>query len=479
MAPQSASVVTRFAPSPTGFLHIGGARTALFNYLFARHHGGQFRLRIEDTDRQRSTPEAIEAILNGLTWLNLEWDGDVVYQFARANRHAEVAQELVAQGKAYLCYATPEELEDMRVAQKAAGLPQRYDGRWRNRDPREAPAGVRPVVRIKAEQEGATTIHDLVQGDVTVQHSQLDDMVLLRSDGTPTYMLAVVVDDYDMGVTHVIRGDDHLNNAFRQLQLIRAMGWPEPIYANIPLIHGADGAKLSKRHGALGVAEYQHMGILPEAMENALLRLGWSHGNEEVIRRQDAIQWFGFEAVGRSAARFDMKKLEHLNGIYMRASDDVRLLDLIMPELVAETGAGLSPVAQHRILAAVTILKARAKTLIELAASTKFLVQERPLSLTPQAHSLLTDSAMALLQNLYDRLVMLSDWTHSALADCLQSVATDAGIGLGKIGPPLRAALTGSSTTLGLIDLLVIYGRAESQARLEDVLDSVTLTTNP
>jgi glutamyl-tRNA synthetase len=315
-------VVTRFAPSPTGFLHIGGARTALFNWLYARHHGGRFLLRIEDTDRARSTQPAIDAILDGMRWLGLDWDGDAVFQFERSARHAEVAHALLANGHAYRCFATSEELEAMRAEQRANRQPLRYDGRWRDRDPSEAPAGAPFVIRLKAPREGQATIDDRVQGKVTVQNSELDDMVLLRSDGTPTYMLAVVVDDQDMGVTHVIRGDDHLNNAFRQLALIRAMGWPEPIYAHVPLIHGADGAKLSKRHGALGVEAYRdEMGILPEALSNYLLRLGWGHGDAEIISRDQAVEWFDLADVGRSPSRFDIKKLENLNGNYIREAD--------------------------------------------------------------------------------------------------------------------------------------------------------------
>ena len=294
------SPVTRFAPSPTGFLHIGGARTALFNWLFARHHGGRFTLRIEDTDRKRSTPEAIEAILDGLEWLGLDWDGETVFQFARAARHAEVAQQLLAEGKAYRCYCTPEELQEMRAAARAEGRRQLYDGRWRERDPAEAPAGIDPVIRFKAPQEGEATLEDLVQGPVSVANSQLDDMVLLRADGTPTYMLSVVVDDHDMAISHVIRGDDHLTNAFRQAQLYRALDWPVPTFAHLPLIHGPDGAKLSKRHGALGVEAYREMGYLPEALCNYLLRLGWAHGDEEIISRAQAIEWFDLDAVGRS-----------------------------------------------------------------------------------------------------------------------------------------------------------------------------------
>ena len=332
------TVVTRFAPSPTGFLHIGGARTALFNWLFARHHGGTFLLRIEDTDRARSTEAAVEAILDGLKWLELDWDGDAVSQFQRRDRHAEVAHQMMAAGHAYRCYASPEELEAMRAEQKAAGQPMRYDGRWRDRDPAEAPAGISPVIRLKAPQEGETVLADHVQGEVRVQNAQLDDMVLLRADGTPTYMLSVVVDDHDMNVTHVIRGDDHLTNTFRQIQIYRAMGWDLPQFAHIPLIHGADGAKLSKRHGALGVDAYRDMGYLPEAVRNYLLRLGWGHGDDEIISTEQAIEWFDLGGIGRSPSRFDFAKLDNLNAHYMRLADDARLVSLIVPLIEAKSG---------------------------------------------------------------------------------------------------------------------------------------------
>ena len=312
------TVTVRFAPSPTGFLHIGGARTALFNWLFARHHGGNFRLRIEDTDRVRSTPEAVEAIIDGLEWLGLDWDGEIVYQFARAARHAEVARQLLAAGHAYYCCCTPAELEAMREQARAEKRSVRYDGTWRDRDPAERPPGVAPAIRLKAPQTGATTIHDHVQGEVTVANDELDDLIILRGDGTPTYNLSVVVDDHDMGVTHVIRGDDHLNNAFRQTQIYRALDWPVPEFAHVPLIHGPDGAKLSKRHGALGVDAYREMGYLPEALRNYLLRLGWSHGDDEIISTEEAIRWFDLDAVGRAPARFDFAKLGNLNGHYIR-----------------------------------------------------------------------------------------------------------------------------------------------------------------
>ncbi len=361
------TVVTRFAPSPTGFLHIGGARTALFNWLFARHHGGTFLLRIEDTDRARSTEAAVEAILDGLKWLELDWDGDAVSQFERRGRHAEVAHQMMEAGHAYRCYASPEELEAMRAEQKAAGQPMRYDGRWRDRDPAEAPAGVSPVIRLKAPQEGETVLADHVQGEVRVQNAQLDDMVLLRADGTPTYMLSVVVDDHDMNVTHVIRGDDHLTNTFRQIQIYRAMGWDLPEFAHIPLIHGADGAKLSKRHGALGVDAYRDMGYLPEAVRNYLLRLGWGHGDDEIISTEQAIEWFDLGGIGRSPSRFDFAKLDNLNAHYMRLADDARLVGLIVPLIEAKSGAPVNSEARDLLTRAMPGLKQRAKTLVELA----------------------------------------------------------------------------------------------------------------
>jgi len=398
-------VVTRFAPSPTGFLHIGGARTALFNWLYARHHarhgdGGTFLLRIEDTDRARSTPEAVRAILDGLTWLGLHWDGEAISQVARASRHATAARQLLIEGKAYHCYCTPEELAAMREQARKEGNPMRYDGRWRNRDPKEAPAGVKPVIRLKAPEDSETVIEDLVQGTVRVANDQLDDMVLLRADGTPTYMFAVVVDDHDMGITHVIRGDDHLTNAFRQFQLYRAFGWEPPAFAHIPLIHGPDGAKLSKRHGALGVEAYRDMGFLPEAVRNYLLRLGWSHGDDEIISDDQAIAWFDIKDVGRSAARFDMAKLTNLNGHYLRQTDDARLVELILPRLQATLGGGLAADATARLMRGMAGLKERAKTLVELAENAAFYVRTRPLALSPKASQILDDGALRHLAQL-------------------------------------------------------------------------------
>jgi len=462
-------VVTRFAPSPTGFLHIGGARTALFNYLYAKHMGGKFLLRIEDTDRARSTQPAIEAILDGMTWLGLEWDGDVVYQFERAARHAEVAQALLDRGAAYKCYATAEELEAMRAEQRANKQPLRYDGRWRDRVCGPEQEGQPFVVRLRAEREGETTIHDRVQDAVTVQNAELDDMVLLRSDGTPTYMLAVVVDDHDMGVTHVIRGDDHLNNAFRQMGIIRAMGWPEPVYAHIPLIHGADGAKLSKRHGALGVDAYRdEMGMLPEAVNNYLLRLGWGHGDEEIISREQAIEWFDLDAVGRAPARFDLKKLENLNGHYLREADDARLAELVSAKL----GNAISPdwpdSGRELLRRAMPFLKVRAKSINELADSASFLFRTRPLDVDEAAAKLLEGDARQLLARTRDALAAVDDWSAPALESAVRIVAEEAQLGLGKVAQPLRAALTGRTTSPGIFDVLALLGREESLARLGD-----------
>lgn len=462
------TVVTRFAPSPTGFLHIGGARTALFNWLYARHTGGKFLLRIEDTDRARSTEPAIEAILDGLSWLGLDWDGDVTYQFSRAARHAEVANQMLAAGKAYHCYASPQELEEMRAAQKAAGVPMRYDGRWRDRDPKEAPPGVAPVVRLKAEQSGKTVIQDAVQGEVTVENAQLDDMILLRADGTPTYMLAVVVDDYDMGVTHVIRGDDHLNNAFRQLQIIKAMGWPEPVYAHIPLIHGADGAKLSKRHGALGVDAYRDMGFLPEALRNYLLRLGWGHGDDEIISTKQAIEWFDLSGVGRSASRFDMAKLTNLNAHYMRETPDEELVALVLPRIERKLGAPVDGAGRERIVRGLNGVKQRARTLVELADSLAFYARAGapPIS-DDKARDLLTPDARAIMAKLVPPLeAQASDWSEKAIEEAVREFAEANGLKLGQVAQPLRVALTGSSASPGIFEVLAVLGPAESKARL-------------
>ena len=459
-------VVTRFAPSPTGFLHIGGARTALFNWLYARHHGGKALLRIEDTDKKRSTQEAIDALLDGLSWLGLDYDEAPTFQSQRADRHAEVANKLLDAGHAYKCFATPEELEAMRAEQRANKQPMRYDGRWRDRDPSEAPEGAPYVVRLKTPIDGETTIEDQVQGSVSVANAELDDYIILRADGTPTYMLAAVVDDHDMGVTHVIRGDDHLNNAFRQLPIYRAMdviegGWPDPIYAHIPLIHGSDGAKLSKRHGALGVEAYRdEMGILPDALFNYLLRLGWGHGDREEISRSEAIELFDLAGVGKSPSRFDLKKLENLNGHYIRETDDLSLASLV---------AGLiGDAADEEVLAkAMPVLKTRAKNIGELAEGVGFLFATRPLSMTEKATKLLDEDGRTRLSLISTALANENNWTIEALEATTKSLAETQGLGLGKLAQPMRAALTGTTTSPGIFDVLVLLGREESLARID------------
>lgn len=465
-ADRQSGVVTRFAPSPTGFLHIGGARTALFNWLYAHHHGGKALLRIEDTDLKRSTKEAIDAIIDGLDWLGLDWDAEPVFQSERGSRHVEVAEKLLEAGQAYKCYATPEELEEMRAAQRAAKQPLRYDGRWRHRDPSEAPLGAPFVVRLKTPETGEVTIDDQVQGPVTVRNEELDDYILLRADGSPTYMLAVVVDDHDMGVTHVIRGDDHLNNAFRQLPIYRAMdaiesGWPDPVYAHIPLIHGADGAKLSKRHGALGVEAYRdEMGILPEALFNYLLRLGWGHGDREEITREEAVSLFDLDGVGKSPSRFDLKKLEHLNGHYIREADDARLAGLVAARMEGNVDLAL-------LTEAMPVLKTRARNLDELADGAAFLFKRRPFEITEKAAALLDADARERLALVSERLKAENNWTIEALEATTKSIAEELDLGLGKLAQPMRAALTGTTTSPGIFDVLVLLGREEALARID------------
>ncbi|WP_342642642.1 glutamate--tRNA ligase [Rhodoligotrophos ferricapiens] len=469
----STNVVTRFAPSPTGFLHIGGARTALFNWLYARHTGGKMLLRIEDTDRERSTKEAIDAIFEGLRWLKLDWDGEVVMQSTRIARHQEVAQALLAAGRAYYCYATPEELAEMRETARAQGRPPRYDGRWRDRDPSEAPPGVKPVVRLKAPQTGETVIDDQVQGRVVFPNSDLDDLVLLRSDGTPTYMLSVVVDDHDMGITHIIRGDDHLTNAARQTHIYLGMGWDVPSFSHVPLIHGPDGAKLSKRHGALGVEAYRDMGYLPEALRNYLVRLGWAHGDDEIMTLDQMIAWFDLGGIGRSPARFDFAKLENLNGFYIRHKDDEALVeDLIAILPVVENGpatlAKLDGEMRGKLLAAMPGLKERAKTLVELAGNAAFLFADRPLRLDEKASAVLDGAARQLLDSLIPRLNSVTDWRADLLEQAVRNFADENGLKLGKVAQPLRAALTGSTISPGIFDVLAVLGRNEALARLSD-----------
>jgi glutamyl-tRNA synthetase len=457
-------VVTRFAPSPTGYLHIGGARTALFNWLFARHHGGKFLLRIEDTDRARSTTDAIEAIVDGMRWLGLDWDGHEYYQSQFWARHAEIAHRLLDRGAAYRCYMTQEELAAQREAAQRDRRPFRINSPWRDVAEQQ---GDKPfVIRLRAPRDGETVIDDRVQGRVTVQNAELDDFILLRSDGTPTYMLAVVVDDHDMGVTHVIRGDDHLNNAFRQLAIIRAMGWPEPTYAHVPLIHGPDGAKLSKRHGAMGVDAYRdELGMLPEAVSNYLLRLGWGHGDDEIISREQAIEWFDLDHVGKSPSRFDFKKLENLNGHYIREADDRRLADLVAPRL------GISDQQKVLLVEAMPELKPRANTLDQLADGARFLFAPRPLDVDDAAAALLTPDARALLAAAHKNLVALAKWEAESLEAAIREVAESSGVKLGKLAQPLRAALTGRTTSPGIFDVLALLGREESLGRIADQME--------
>lgn len=461
-------IVTRFAPSPTGYLHIGGARTALFNWLFARRNGGTFLLRIEDTDRERSTEDAVQKIFQGLKWLGLDWDGEPVMQFARMKRHAEVAHKLLAEGKAYHCYCSPEELEEMRNTAKAEGRPMRYDGRWRDRDPKDAPAGVKPVVRFKAPQTGSTVIKDHVQGDVTFQNEQLDDLIILRSDGTPTYNLSVVVDDHDMGVTHIIRGDDHLTNAARQTQLYIAAGFAVPEFAHIPLIHGPDGAKLSKRHGALGTEAYADMGYLPAAMRNYLLRLGWSHGDEEIISTEQAIAWFGLDHVGRSPARFDFAKLNNLNGHYIRHSSNDELLQAALPFIVKHAGRAPNQAEQAQIGMILPAVKERAKDLNELAEALLFLFAARPIQPDAAAQKHLDDAAKARIKTMIETLNGVSDWTAANTEAAIRQLSEAQQIKLGQLAQPLRAALTGRTVSPPIFDVLAVLGREEALARLTD-----------
>ena len=466
-------VVTRFAPSPTGFLHIGGARTALFNWLYARKRGGKMLLRIEDTDRERSTDAAIEAILDGLKWLGIEWDDETVYQFTRAARHREVAEQLLADGKAYRCYATAEELTQMREAAKAEGRAIRYDGRWRDRDPSEAPPGAKPVIRLRAPQTGETVIEDQVQGRVVWQNENLDDLVLLRSDGNPTYMLAVVVDDHDMAVTHVIRGDDHLINAARQKHIYDALGWTVPVMAHIPLIHGPDGSKLSKRHGALGVDAYRAKGYLPEALRNYLVRLGWSHGDQEIFSTEEMIREFDLPAIGRSAARFDFAKLENLNGHYIRNADDKALLasfeDVLqfIPEGAA-IRAKLNDTTRAQLLAAMPGLKERAKTLLELVDSSNFIFADRPLQMEPKAAAVLTPETRKLIGELRSALEKVDPWSAETAEAAMRQFAEQNNLKLGAVAQPLRVALTGRTTSPGIFDVLAVLGRQTCLERLQD-----------
>ncbi|MCB9993843.1 MAG: glutamate--tRNA ligase [Hyphomicrobiaceae bacterium] len=464
-------VITRFAPSPTGYLHIGGARTALFNWAYARRHGGKMLLRIEDTDRERSTEAAKLALIDGLSWLGIHWDGEPISQFERAARHAEVAHELVRAGKAYFCYATPDELTQMREEQKAKGLPPRYDGRWRDRDPSEAPEGVKPAIRIKAPLEGEIVIEDHVQGRVVFKAENLDDLIILRSDGTPTYMHAVVVDDHDMEVTHIIRGDDHLTNTARQIVIYNAMGWQVPETAHVPLIHGPDGAKLSKRHGALGADAYRRLGYLPDAIVNYLARLGWSHGDDEFFSRDQLVAWFDIDDLNKGAARFDFAKLENVNGHYIRASDPAYLFtcmrDLAGELEWAEDAAGLAA-NEQTVLAALPDLQPRAKTVIELINLARFIYATRPLAIAEDAEKHLSGETRPMLGEVALLLASLNTWTAEAIGDQVRAFAEEKGLKLGKVAQPMRVALTGQTVSPGVFEVMQLLGKDESLARLRD-----------
>ena len=460
------TVRTRFAPSPTGLLHIGGARTALFNYLFARHHNGQFLLRIEDTDRERSTAEATQVILDGLAWLGLETDAPPLFQSTRQPRHAEVAQQMLAAGRAFKCFLTPAELERMREQARAEGRGPRIDSPWRDRDPAEAPPGAPFVVRLRAPREGETVLDDLVQGEVRVGNAELDDMIILRSDGSPTYQHAVVVDDHDMGITHVIRGDDHLTNTFRQIQVYDAMGWEKPRFGHVSLIHGADGAKLSKRHGAQSITEFRDLGYLPEALCNYLLRLGWGHGDAEILSREEAIALFDIDGVGRAASRMDYAKLAHVNGVWIRAADDERLTREVLQRLAHQPGLALGTAAAHRIRALMPQLKERAKTLVELAESAVFLAHPLPLPMQPKAVAQLSADNRLMLREIAAALAA-TDFSPAALDTALRSYAEQTGRKLGTVAQPLRAALTGSTVSPGIDAVLLALGRTEALARIE------------
>ncbi len=468
------SVVVRFAPSPTGYLHIGGARTALFNWLYARHHGGKFLMRVEDTDRERSTPESVDVILDGMRWLGFDWDnndpaqnsGKAYYsQYDMRDRHVAVAEEMIANGTAYYCYASPQELEAMRADQKAKGLPMRYDGRWRDRPASDAPEGVKPVIRLKAPQTGETIVNDLVMGSVTVQNTQLDDMVLVRADGNPTYMLAVVVDDHDMGITHVIRGDDHFTNTFRQIQIYKSMGWDIPTFAHLPLIHGPDGSKFSKRHGAPAVSDYRDMGYLPEAIRNYLLRLCWAHGDDETISTKQAIEWFDFDGVGRSPARFDFAKLNHLNGHYINQMDDKELLSLTLPFVCKAIGRTLTDEEEARLLAALLDIKPRVQRLTEIAEAAHFYFER----IVPdeKASKLLSSEAKGYLSDLADQIKMLPVFSHESLEEIFRAYAQNKDLKLGAVAQPLRAALTGRAVSPPIFTAAALLGRDEVLARLE------------
>ncbi|PCI88380.1 MAG: glutamate--tRNA ligase [Hyphomicrobiales bacterium] len=461
-------IITRFAPSPTGFLHIGGARTALFNWLYARGRGGKMLLRIEDTDIKRNTPENVQAILDGMRWLGLEWDDDAISQNGNIKRHQEVVQHMLDNDLAYKCYSSKEEIAAMREAAKAAGKPMIYDGTWRNRGNADAPEGIDPVIRFKAPRDGFTIINDVVLGRIRIANEQLDDLIMLRSDGTPTYMLSVVVDDHDMGVTHIIRGDDHLTNASRQACIYTALGWDIPVFAHVPLIHGQDGAKLSKRHGAMGVMAYRDMGYLPEAMRNYLARLSWSHGNDEIISTDKLVEWFDIDNIGKSPSKFDFVKLENLNAHYIKNTDDAKLIE-ILGTFLNDTGTG-DITQPERLLTAMPIIKQRAKTLIELNDAAQFVFAVRPLKFDDKAQKQLTDENKVLIAGLIAKFGAIDEWTRDNISECIQQYAEEVDLKLGKIGQPLRAILAGTTNAPGIFDIAVILGKDETIGRIEDIV---------
>lgn len=467
------TVVTRFPPSPTGFMHVGTARTAYYNWLFAKHHGGKMLFRIEDTDRKRHSEEAVVKLVEDMEWLDLHWDGEIVSQYENRERHVEVAKQLVEKGQAYYCYCSPEELEEMRAKAKAEGAATFYDRRWRDRDPSEAPAGVDPVIRIKApEGDGAMVVKDLVQGEIKISHEQLDDFIILRSDGSPTYMLSVVVDDHDMGVTHIIRGDDHINNAFRQRLIFEAMGWDIPEYAHLPLILGPDGAKMSKRHGAASVGEYKDMGYLPEALLNYLLRLGWGHGDDEIIPREKAIEWFGLEAANKAAPKFDFAKLESLNAHYIKEADDETLAELILPILNETYGLLPDDTQMDRLNKGMEELKLRTKTIVQLADEAKFYCFGDDYDYNEKAVQILDDDALTILMKVQDKLDSEPEFVAQNVQSACKDVADELADGkLGKIGMPLRAALTGSGVSPSIFHAAEILGREETLRRLDYTLE--------
>jgi glutamyl-tRNA synthetase len=464
------TVITRFAPSPTGFLHIGGARTALFNWLIAKNQGGKFLLRIEDTDRKRYSEQAVVAILEGLNWLGIDWDYEPYSQFRRQDAHIAIANQLLAEGKAYHCYSSPEELQIMREEARARGSSRLYNGFWRDKDQTNAPCNINPVVRLKVPLEGNTTFKDAIQGTISVSNHTLDDMILLRADGTPTYMLAVVVDDHEMNISHVVRGDDHLTNTVRQLQIYKALEWELPIFAHMPLLHGSDGSKLSKRHGALGVEKYREMGFLPEAVNNYLLRLGWSHGNDEIISQEDALKWFKIEKIGKSAARFDLDKLNNLNGHYIKKCNNQRLINLIKPDIIKSLKNKLSPKMENRLNIGIENLKIRVTTIKELAENALVYCVERPIDIKGNSMKSLDENGLKFVKMAYNRLNKLELWNEKNLKETIQLITKESNISLGKIAQPLRAALCGSMPSAGIFEVMKVLGKEETLGRIDDIL---------